>query len=134
LLERGVIDAVELDSLTRQALSPGTPTPPAAAWMTGLLRGSGLMLLQNDIVWQVMDGWLVDMEEDRFIEALPLLRRAFSSFSLAQRRQMGSRIKTFSVVAGEPPSHSTTAMVDINHDRAGKVLPVLARILGVRHD
>ena len=49
LLEQKVIDDEELQRLAGLALSPVNPLPQAAAWLEGLLRGSGLMLLLGNV-------------------------------------------------------------------------------------
>ena len=60
LLEQRVIDAQELQSQARLTLSPAVPTLQAAAWVEGLLAGSGLVLLHQDPLWSALDGWLRD--------------------------------------------------------------------------
>ncbi len=69
--------------------SPAAPdwrSPPraepadAAAWVEGLLRGSAKVLLYEDAVWAALDGWLTTLDDERFLEVLPLLRRSFAHF------------------------------------------------------
>lgn len=134
LLEQGLIDVQELERLTHLALSRSVNPGTAAAWISGLLRGSGLLLLHQDALWGVMDRWLCELSEEVFLETLPLLRRAFSDFSPAERRQMGAKLKRLN-----PTSVSSTGTLsveerEINHERAVLVLPVLAQILGVPYD
>ncbi|SFI08994.1 DUF5682 family protein [Planctomicrobium piriforme] len=133
LLEQGLIDAGELDGLTRRALSRGVDPAQAAAWITGLLRGSGLLLLHQDLVWLVMDAWLSDLSDETFMATLPLLRRAFSEFSPAERRQMGSKLKRLQPDTVESARSVRDERPALNSARAALVLPVLAQILGVRH-
>ena len=64
---------------------------------------------------------------------LPLLRRAFSGFSGPERRQMGEKVKRLKS-AGAGPGAETKPDVTGGHidlERARRVLPVLAEILGV---
>ena len=46
----------------RLALSPANPAPEAAAWVQGLVRGSGMVLLHQDGLWAALDEWLVTLE------------------------------------------------------------------------
>jgi hypothetical protein len=62
---------------------------------------------------------------------LPLIRRAFSEFAPAERRQMGEKIKR---LATDGPVRRRSTPVDegVDAERAARVLPILAHILGVR--
>ncbi|WP_256258655.1 DUF5682 family protein, partial [Burkholderia ubonensis] len=116
------------DELARQAglaLAAATPPAESTGWLTGLLRGSGLLLLQQDALWRVIDGWLSGLDDQVFMERLPLLRRAFADFQPAERREMGSKVKHM-----DAPPAAASVSVDIDPERAARVLPVLAAILG----
>jgi hypothetical protein len=131
LLEAGPIDSAELQRLARLALSRSVPSSSAAAWIEGLLRGSGQILLHEDGLWAALDGWLQDLDADTFAAILPLLRRAFSGFQPPERRMMGEKVKH---VRGEwvAPSKSVTGVErTVAIERARQVIPVLAHILGV---
>ncbi len=134
LLEAGALDSAELQRLARLALSPAVPPAQAAAWLEGTLRGSGLLLLQQDGLWQALDGWLRDLRAETFVELLPLIRRAFSGFQPPERRSMGDKVKRLAA-SGADGQHTVPAGEDdvaISRERADLVLPVLARILGVK--
>ena len=133
LLEAHVLDEDELQRLARLALSTVNPPAQAAAWVEGVLRGSGLLLMHQDGVWAALNRWLVELDPETFTAVLPLLRRAFSGFTQPERRSMGEKIRTIARHGGAhglgsiggqdgPPS---------DEQRADTVLPVLARILGV---
>lgn len=132
LLEQRVLSEDELYRLARLALSPALPPADCAAWATGLLRGSGLVLLHQDGVWQVFDRWLADLSPETFVEMLPLLRRAFADFTGPERRQMGEKVKHLRSPTTGAPQRGGAASVpsDIDPARAAQVLPVLAHILG----
>jgi len=131
LLEQQLLDEGALELLASQALSPAVETAQAAAWIQGLLQGSGLLLIHQEIVWRVMDRWLLELPEPIFVELLPVLRRAFSNFSHAERRQMGEKIKHFETDSITPRQPGQKMIRRIDEVRAARVLPVLARILGV---
>lgn len=122
----------DADELQRLALAPVLPAEQAAAWIEGVLRGSGRLLLNQDGLWQALDQWLSELGPESFVELLPLLRRAFSGFSSPEHRLMGEKVCSLSTVPGSGRSSTRRNEVDINYKHAGSVLPVLARILGVK--
>lgn len=133
LLEQNALDDEELQRHTRLALSLATPAPQAAAWIEGVLHGSGMLVLHQDGLWRALDTWMSDLPLDIFDALLPILRRAFSGFQPPERQKMGEKVKHLSSLS---PAHSGKAVVgvipgDINQPRADKVLPVLAQIMGV---
>jgi hypothetical protein len=129
LLEQHQLDDAELARLAGLALSAAVAPREAAAWLEGLLRGSGLMLVHQQGVWIALDAWLAGLSAEQFPDMLPLVRRAFSSFSPAERRVMGERVKALASVAHRR-APARAQVVDVDLDRASVVLPVLARILG----
>ena len=133
LLELRAIDEEELGRLARLALSPVTPSAQAAAWMEGVLRGSGMLLLYQDAIWLTLNRWLCDMDADGFVAVLPLLRRAFSGFQAPERRSMGEKARVLGY--GDTPRAAGTVPdgPPLDKERAALVLPVLGRILGERH-
>jgi Family of unknown function (DUF5682) len=69
-----------------------------------------------------------------FVEMMPLLRRAFADFTAPERRQMGNKVKRLGFGLGERPvaPFSPVEDTDIDHERASRVLPILAHILGTK--
>jgi len=130
LLESGVLGEADLQALASRALSPANPATQAAAWVEGVLRGSGMLLLQLDGLWRVLDAWMSDLSAEAFAGVLPLLRRAFSNFQAPERRSMGEKVAR---LHGRQPAGRAAASgtAEIDPTRAALVLPILARILGV---
>ena len=128
LLDAEILEAAEAARRMGLALSSATEPSQAAAWVEGFLKGSGLLLLHDDKLWQVLDNWVSTLSEDFFVASLPLLRRTFSTFSEPERRQMGERVKN-----GIDGSNSGVADdgSDINEENAVLVLPILKQFLGV---
>ena len=125
LLDARVFNTEEAARRMGLVLSTASEPPQAAAWVEGFLKGSGLLLLHDHILWQVLDSWVTQLNEDTFTALLPLLRRTFSTFSPAERRQMGERVRRGeSVVVGVEGQ-------ELDCDRANGVLPILALILGL---
>jgi hypothetical protein len=109
------------------ALSVANEPTQSAAWIEGMLKGSGALLLHNDALWHILDEWVSALPDDIFLQLLPLLRRTFATFPAAERRQMGERARSGgaagrSILAGES---------DIQPQRAERVLPILAKLLGL---
>ncbi|HSC79695.1 MAG TPA: DUF5682 family protein [Chitinolyticbacter sp.] len=125
LFDRQRVDATALAQQAQFALSGAVPPQHATGWLTGLLRGSGLLLLQHDALWQIIDTWLSGLGNEIFMERLPLLRRAFAGFSRAERKQMGSKINTL----GNTPVTAVRGDA-VDETRAVLVLPVLTLLLG----
>jgi hypothetical protein len=107
------------------ALAPAQPTDYATAWIEGFLRGSGLLLIHHRELFGLLDGWLGKLNEETFREIVPLLRRAFTDFSLPERRQI---LEIASTDAGAPVAASTE---DFDWERGARVLPGLRELLGV---
>jgi len=125
LLDAGVFDAEEAARRMGLALSTATEPPQAAAWVEGFLKGSGLLLLHDDKLWQVLDSWVTQLKDDTFTALLPLLRRTFSTFSAPERRQMGERVKR-----GDSSLAAGVEEREFDERRAETVLPIIAQLLG----
>ena len=109
------------------ALSTANAPAQSAAWVDGFLRNSGLLLLHDEPLWHVLDEWVTALTADHFTTALPLLRRTFSTFQPAERRQMSSR-----VADGRKRSASLSVASDgFDEERANQALPLLAQLLGL---
>jgi hypothetical protein len=133
LLEKGAMDEEELRRLAGLTLSPAVPAPEAAAWVVGVLRGGAQMMMVQDGLWLALDGWLAALDGETFVALLPLLRRAFADFEVPARRTMGEKVKNL--------HHAATAAMateaaggTVAEERARRVLPVLAQVLGVTYD
>ena len=130
--DKGRVGRDELVRLASRALSRAVPPNEVAAWLEGLLRGGALVLMHAHDLWAVLDGWLAALSNDALDAVLPLLRRAFSSFSGPERRSMGELVRTL----GGPGRNSSAPhrTAELDERRAALVLPVLAQILGVPHE
>ncbi len=110
------------------ALSTANAPAQSAAWVDGFLRNSGLLLLHDEPLWGVLDDWVTALTLEHFTTALPLLRRTFSTFQPAERRQMGLR-----VAGGAKRSVAVPVASDeFDEARANQALPLLAQLLGLQ--
>ncbi|MBA3534194.1 MAG: hypothetical protein H0T73_19915 [Ardenticatenales bacterium] len=120
-------------SAARSLVNPGPAQPSTAvehagAWVEGFLRGSGIILLHDNALWQVLDDWVNALNGATFIQLLPLLRRTFSTFSPPERRQMGERAKRGTLPGSKRAQFSADAF---DSERAEQILPIVAQLLGL---
>ena len=117
--------ARELGLAASRASSPEA----VAAWVDGFLRDSGAILVHDAALFGVLDSWLAGLTGDNFQEIIPLLRRTFSTFEQAERRNIGEKAKAGGLSIGT----STRGSSDIGLDaaRGELVLPLLRQLLGL---
>jgi hypothetical protein len=126
LFEAGVFQPDDTARRLGLALSTASEPAQAAAWIEGFLAGSGLLLLHNPMLWQVLDDWVTQLSSETFTAILPLLRRTFSTFTAPERRQMGERVRQGNI---HTPVFVKAGSFD--SDRADTVLPLVAQLLGI---
>ncbi|MBV7529724.1 DUF5682 family protein [Chitinophaga sp. sic0106] len=107
------------------AMSVSNDPTAAAMWLEGFLKGSGTLLLVDDSLFALLRNWMQQLEEEHFMQALPLLRRAFSAFSTPERRQIGEKIKQ-----GSTSTTVTNHDTYLHTERAVKGIPVVMQMLG----
>jgi hypothetical protein len=130
LLDGDRLAAEEVALRLGRALTPGTETADAAAYVEGFLAGGGLLLVHDERLLELVDDWLAGIRDDAFVEALPLLRRTFGTFAPPERRSIGERARALR----EPRRRHLGVQADLDDDRAATVLPVVRTLLGVGHD
>ena len=124
LLDEGTVAPDEAAKRLGLALSLATEPPQAAAWVEGFLQGSGLLLIHDDAIWQVLDDWVIQLSAETFTALLPLLRRTFANFTAPERRQMGERVR----LGRQEP---TVDNQEYDRDLADATLPLIAQLLGL---
>ncbi|MDX2099420.1 MAG: DUF5682 family protein [Leptolyngbyaceae cyanobacterium bins.59] len=129
LFEAGIFQVEDTARQLGLALSTANDPARCAAWVEGFLSGSGLLLLHNPDLWQVLDSWVMQLPPDTFTTVLPLVRRTFSTFSAAERRQMGEQVRQ----AGGQELRMGTSQADseFDRDRADAILPLITQLLGI---
>lgn len=128
LFDRKKVGEEELARLAGLMLSAAVPPATAAAWLSGLLRGSGLLLLNQDQLWRILDGWLRALSHEQFQTLLPMVRRAFSDFTQPERRRMNEKVRHLDA---PKTGGNQAAPTEIDVARARRVLPLLRQITGV---
>ncbi len=125
LLEQGVFTAEDTANRLSYVASIASDPNEVAAWLDGFLRGSGLVLVHDDALFGVLDSWVQYLTPEAFIAVLPLLRRTFSSFEPAERRDIGQKVKT------PKPISVTRANQNVDNARAEQVVPLISQMLGI---
>lgn len=127
LFDCGQLTEADVAARASQSLSPGVAAAMGAAWIEGFLGNSGSTLLVNQKLWAVVDSFVQELTTDAFQATLPLLRRTFSTFPPAERRQLGERVREGDTTG----RRSATNLRPVDEVRAAKALPLLMKILGL---
>ncbi len=108
-----------------RALSPGNAPLDAAQWLEGFLSNAAMVLLLDNNIWRIVDQWMMDLEEDVFVQLLPLMRRTFSEYTTAEKRKIAAKVNNN--VPGT--NNNSEISAGLHHERAQRVLPVLELLL-----
>ncbi len=120
------VDAVER-RLSR-ALSGGTPPARGAAFVEGFLAGSGAVIVHDEELLAVLDGWVASLTPESFDAVVPLLRRTFGAFEPAERRQL------MTLLAGQGAPRSGGFGDEVDPRRAELALVTVRQMLGLAAD
>lgn len=93
LLDAEQIEMEEASQRISYALSTARDPYQVASWIEGFLRGSGMILLYDDRLWNLIYQWTKELTRALFLEILPYLRRAFSRFDPRERKMIGQRAR-----------------------------------------
>ena len=129
LLDAARVSADEAGLRMSRALSAAVPAPAAAGWAEGFLAGSGLLLVHDDKLLALADGWLAGLSADAFTAVLPALRRTFGEFAPPERRAIGQKAALLDG-SGRGPVVVAEAGEDLDSERAALAAGAAALILG----
>ena len=129
LLDAGRITADEAGLRMSRALSAAAPAPAAASWAEGFLAGSGVLLLHDDALLALADGWLAGLTADAFTAVLPALRRTFGGFAPPERRAIGQKAARLDG-SGHGPAAGADPGDELDSGRAALAAGAVALILG----
>jgi hypothetical protein len=122
------LPAEEVARRLSAALSIGADPASGAAWVAGLLAGSGLLLVHDPVLLRIVDEWLTHVDSTTFEDLLPVLRRAFADFEAAERRLLAGAIAQLDR-AGPPSIAGPSIPLDVA--AAAAVVPTLVELLGL---
>jgi hypothetical protein len=129
LLDAGRISADEAGLRMSRALSAAAPAPAAAGWAEGFLAGSGLLLLHDDALLALADGWLAGLTAEAFTAVLPALRRTFGALAPPERRAIGQKVARLDG-SGHGPAAAAGHGDELDQERAALATGAVALILG----
>jgi hypothetical protein len=131
LLDGGQLTTDVVAIRMSRELSAASPAAAAASWAEGFLSGSGLLLLHDDKLLGLADGWLAGLSADSFAVVLPALRRTFGEFTPPERRAIGDKAARLDG-SGRPPVLAAPADDDLDEDRAVIAVRAVTAILNLR--
>ncbi|MFC7217417.1 DUF5682 family protein [Streptomyces polyrhachis] len=141
LLDDGRLAEGEAERLMRLALSPAAEPADAAAWIEGFLGGDGgggMLLVHDERLLALVDGWLGAVGEAAFTDVLPLLRRTFAEYDAGARRAIGELVRRTPQSPGASREHAEDALAGfaptLDPARVAAALPVVALLLGAGPD
>jgi Family of unknown function (DUF5682) len=132
LLDAGRLATDEASARMSRELSAAAPAAAAAGWAEGFLAGSGLLLVHDDKLLGLVDGWLAGLNEDAFAAVLPALRRTFGGFAPPERRAIGEkagRLVKGEAAGGLAPASAVGTDDELDEDRAAIAVRAVAAIL-----
>lgn len=90
--EQQLIDVEQTQGFLSRALSIGPTADYSAAWFEGFLTHQALLLIHGQSLWDTVSQWVNQLQEQQFIELLPILARTASSFSPAEAQQLIQKV------------------------------------------
>ncbi|QIG45013.1 hypothetical protein G5V58_21570 [Nocardioides anomalus] len=127
LLDLGVLTSEDAAARLSRRLSVGTTPIAGAAWLDGFLEGDAVLLLHDPELLRIVDEWVTTVAEDSFEDLLPLLRRTFARFAVAERRRLGTRLRQL----GEGGPAPLTAAAEWDVERALPAVRRVAELIGL---
>ena len=131
LLDAGRLSPDDVAVRMSRQLSAAASAAAAAGCAEGFLAGSGLLLLHDDRLLSLVDGWLAGLSAGAFAAVLPALRRTFGGFAPPERRAIGDKAAGLDGT-GRPLATAAPADDDLDEDRAAIAVRAVAAILGLR--
>lgn len=128
LLDVQEINTEETAERFAWALSQGQEPSFSAGWLEGFLKGSGMILIYDHVLWNLLYKWVAELPQEYFTELLPILRRTFSQFEPNERKQLGEKAKAGTIIQS---LEFTTINENFNPQFAESVLPMLETLLGI---
>lgn len=92
LLERNRMSNEQLAGEVQRRLSPGIDADLGAGWFEGLALRNRYALLSRITLWEQLAAYVASLDELQFRRALVYLRRAFGSYSPAEKRSIAEAL------------------------------------------
>jgi len=111
-----------------RALTPPAAPAAAGAFVESFLAGGAEVLIQDRPLLAALDTWLVELDDEGFIELLPMLRRGFSDFAETGRQRILGIIGSGKIAAASGPGAQDD---DASPAFIAQALPLLRTIMGI---
>ena len=128
LYDKGKISQEEKQGHIKFYSSVGNAPSDTAYWFEGFLRASGSVLLLDDNLWLLVNGWLCELSDENFIELLPMIRPYIQQFHHSRTSQTGRKSQGFKFNGTD--THSARDY-SCNDEEASQVIPLLETLLGI---
>lgn len=128
LSDRTQMNPEEVSTRFHFALSRGQEPAWSASWLEGFLRGSSMVLLYDDALWNLLYKWIEHLEEASFVQLLPILRRTFSKFEPVERKKLGEKAKKG--LSSSNTTRRTSEELFFDQALADIPMPMLKLLLG----
>lgn len=92
LLERGKMDNEHLGTQVSRRLSRSIPADLGAGWFEGLALKNRYALIARLSLWEQLEAYINELDDEDFRRALVFLRRAFADFSAQERAAIGENL------------------------------------------
>lgn len=112
LLERSVMSNDELKTEVSRRLSKGVPADLGAGWFEGLAMKNRSGLIARLSLWESLDDYLRELDDEEFKRALVFLRRAFADFSSGEKDAIAENLGEIWGLNGEEVSEVLNSVLD----------------------
>lgn len=122
LIERGLVEEAFLSIEVSRRLSKGVPADLAAGWFEGLARKNRYSLIVRLSLWQELDRYLQELDEEEFKRALVFLRRAFADFTANEKSDIAENLGE---IWGVEPEQAADALMRPTTEQEEEILQEL---------
>jgi hypothetical protein len=130
LLDARILDDTEAAQKFALALSTGQEPAYSAGWIEGFLSQSGMVLLYDPMLWDVLHQWVASLPEEQFTTLLPILRRTFAKYEPAERQKIGEKARKSVLNEEDPTASNRRLLVEFDTDQAADALALTGALLG----
>ncbi|MBO9612870.1 MAG: hypothetical protein J7619_09260 [Dyadobacter sp.] len=126
LYDNRLLDMDSTFNAFSKALSLNNEPSASANWLEGFLNDAATVLILDDVIWGVVNDWLLSLNDETFLQVVPLLRRTFANFSNVEKRKIAGRAKQ-----GQS-GKLIPQIIDIDPQRAAQVFPILELLMAIK--
>ncbi len=127
IFDAQLIDKAEAQQQFSFALSPTQDPLHVASWLEGFLRKSGLILLYDHQLWNLIYEWVEQLDAAVFVAQLPFLRRTFAKFEFSERKKIGMLARQG--LANSEESDHLAQPSNFNKERSGRMMERLKTLV-----